>query len=431
VRHTDQLLRHRIGSSAIRRRPFHLTHLGEAMPDAVIVDAVRTAAGKRNGGLSGWHPAELAAQTLRALMDRTGLDPAFVDDVVMGCVTQVGAQSTNIGRTTVLAAGWPNTVPGTTVDRQCGSSQQAVHYAAQGVMSGAYDIVVAAGVECMSAVPMFSNAYGDVTSVYGEAVQGRYADRSSYGHAGLVPQGISAELVAEKWALSRSALDDYALRSHERAALARDSGRFDRELLAVQGKRRDVETGGVTPLPDLVAADECIRDASLPALAALKPAFLPDGRVTAGNSSQIVDGSAAVLIMSSARATELGLRPRAAIRHMAVVGADPVEMLTAPIPATHKVLARAQLRLDEIDLYEVNEAFAPVVLAWQRELGAKDERLNVNGGGIALGHPLGASGAKLMVTLLHELERTGGRFGLQTMCEGGGMANATIIERLS
>ncbi|ROZ45662.1 thiolase family protein [Rhodococcus sp. WS3] len=401
------------------------------MAEAVIVDAVRTAAGKRNGSLSGWHPAELVAQTLVALQERSGIDPAIIDDVIMGCVTQNGPQSTNIGRTAVLAAGWPETIPATTVDRQCGSSQQAIHFAAQAIMSGSCDVVVAAGVECMSTVPMFSNAPGgDIRAVYGDAAQARYADRTAHGHTGLVPQGISAEMVVDRWELDRSEIDAYSLASHKNAARARDEGRFDREIVPVARKVRDRETGEVAVSEETLAADECIRDTSIEALAGLKPSFIPEGRVTAGNSSQIVDGAAAVLIMSAAKARDLGLRPRAVIRHMSVVGSDPVEMLTAPIPATRKVLDRAGLTIDDIDLFEVNEAFAPVVLAWQREMGVDSSKLNVNGGGISLGHPLGASGAKLMVTLLHELERSGGRFGLQTMCEGGGMANATIIEAL-
>ncbi len=401
------------------------------MDDAVIVDAVRTPACKRGGSLSGWHPAELAAELLVALQTRTGIDPAAVDDVVMGCVTQVGPQSTNIARTAVLAAGWPVSVPGTTVDRQCGSSQQAIHFAAQSIRSGVNDVVVAAGIECMSTVPMFSNAPGgDIREVYGEVVQGRFGDRESYGLPGLVPQGISAELICDRWQLSRAELDEYSLRSHQRAAAARDDGRFDAQIHPVQVRRRDRDSGAVVVTGERLTADECIRSTSRQALAGLKPAFVPDGRITAGNSSQIVDGSAAVLLMSAAKAAELGLRPRAAVRHMSVAGADPVEMLTAPIPATAKVLARAGLTISDIDRYEVNEAFAPVVLAWLHETKADQDRLNVNGGGISLGHPLGASGAKLMTTLLCELERTGGRYGLQTMCEGGGMANATIIERL-
>ena len=401
------------------------------MDYAVIVDAVRTPAGKRGGSLSGWHPAELAAELLVALQTRTGIDPALVDDVIMGCVTQVGPQSTNIARTAVLAAGWPVSVPGTTVDRQCGSSQQAIHFAAQSIMSGVNDVVVAAGIECMSTVPMFSNAPGgDIREVYGEVVQQRFGDRKSYGLSGLVPQGISAELICDRWQLSRAELDEYSLRSHELAAAARACGRFDSQIRPVQVRRRDRDTGAVVAEDERLTVDECIRSTSREALAALAPAFVPGGRITAGNSSQIVDGSAAVLLMSATRAAELKLRPRAAVRHMSVAAADPVEMLSAPIPATARVLARAGLTISDIDRYEVNEAFAPVVLAWLHDTKADLDRLNVNGGGISLGHPLGASGAKLMTTLLCELERIGGRYGLQTMCEGGGMANATIIERL-
>ncbi len=402
------------------------------MSEAVIVEAVRTATGRRHGSLSGWHPAELAARTLSALQERTGLDPAVVDDVIMGCVTQNGLQSTNIARTTVLAAGWPETVPGTTIDRQCGSSQQAIHFAAQAIMAGSCDVVVAAGIECMSTVPMFSNAPdGDILAVYGEVARARYADREVYGTCGLVPQGLASDLVAERWDIGREELDAYGLLSQRRAAAARAEGRFDREIVPVPRRLRDRETGEVTEPGGTLTADECLRETSAEALAGLKPAFHPEGRITAGNSSQIADGASAVLVMSAEKARALGLRPRAAIRHMTVVGSDPVEMLTGPIPATRRILDRAGMSVGDIDLFEVNEAFASVVLAWQREVGADPARVNVNGGAIALGHPLGASGTRLMTTLLHELERTGGRYGLQTMCEGGGMANATIIERVS
>ncbi|WP_122816085.1 thiolase family protein [Nocardioides pantholopis] len=402
------------------------------MSAPVIVHAVRTPAGKRGGSLSGWHPVELAAETIAALVAQSGIDLERIDDVIMGCVSQVGPQSTNIARNAALAAGLPETVPGTTVDRQCGSSQQAIHFAAQAVASGAMDVVIAAGIECMSTVPMFSNAPGgDIRAVYGDRLQARYAERETYGVPGLVPQGLSAELIVDRWGLTREELDAYALQSHQRAATARDQGRFDREIVPVRRKVRDRETGEVTEHDELLSADECIRATSAEALAGLKPSFLPEGRVTAGNASQIVDGAAAVLIMREDVAERLGLAPRAAIRHMTVLGDDPVAMLTAPIPATQRALERTGMTADQIDLYEVNEAFAPVVLAWQREIKADMAQVNVNGGGISLGHPLGASGAKLMVTLLHELERTGGRYGLQTMCEGGGMANATVIERLT
>jgi acetyl-CoA acyltransferase len=397
------------------------------MPTAVIVDAVRTAGGKRNGALSGWHPVDLAAETLGALVQRNRLDPQLVDDVIMGCVMQVGAQAVNIGRNAVLAAGFPESVPATTIDRQCGSSQQSLHFAAQGVMAGAYDVVIAAGVEAMSLVPMGASAMVPAVGVpFGPRMMSRYAPAG-----GLVPQGISAELVAEKWALSRQDLDAFGARSQQLAARASDEGRFEGEIHAVHRRVRDRETGTVIETDDLVRRDEGIRpDTTVEALARLKPAFKVDGRITAGNSSQITDGSAAVLLMSERRAKQLGYTPRARFHAFAVSGVDPILMLTGPIPATTKVLKRARLSLDAIDLIEINEAFASVVLAWEREHHPDMTRVNVNGGAIALGHPLGCSGVRLMTTLLHELERTGGRYGLQTMCEGGGMANATIIERL-
>jgi acetyl-CoA acetyltransferase family protein len=385
------------------------------MPTAVIVDAIRTPLGKRNGRLKDWHPVDLVAETLRALPERTGIDPALVDDVVLGCVMQVGEQSLNIARNAVLAAGWPDSVPGTTVDRQCGSSQQATHFAAQGVIAGAYDVVVAGGVEVMTRVPMGASiTEGKYGFPFSEQMRRRYEPEG-----GLVPQGISAELIAEKWGLSREDLDAFGLRSQQYAARARDEGRFDREILPVP----DAE--GVT-----MTTDEGIRESTLEKLASLKPSFKEDGRVTAANSSQITDGAAAMLIMSEERAAELGLTPRARFVEFALAAADPRLMLTAPIPATEKLLKRAGMTLDQIDLVEINEAFASVVLAWEKELHPDMARVNVNGGAIALGHPLGASGARLTATLLNELERTGGRYGLQTMCEGGGMANAFIIERL-
>ena len=397
------------------------------MPEAVIVDAIRTPMGKRNGKLSGFHPADLAGEVLKALADRNDLDPALVDDVVMGCVMQVGAQAGNIGRNAVLAAGWPESVPATTVDRQCGSSQQSAHFAAQGVMAGAYDVVVAAGVEVMSMVPMGSSFMTPNTGVpFGPAMGLRYADRG-----GLVPQGISAELIAEKWSLSRGDLDAFGASSQQRAARAREEGRFDKEILPVRAMPIDKETGKLIETGELLSADEGIRpDTTVETLANLKPAFKPDGVVTAGNSSQITDGASAVLIMSDAKAAELGLTPRARFHTFALAGVDPIFMLTGPIPATEKVLERSGLGIDDIDLFEVNEAFASVVLAWAKEHHPDMDKVNVNGGAIALGHPLGCSGARLMTTMLHELERTGGRYGLQTMCEGGGLANATIIERL-
>jgi acetyl-CoA acyltransferase len=397
------------------------------MPTAVVVDAVRTAGGKRNGKLSGWHPVDLAAEVLTALVERNNLDPALVEDVVMGCVMQAGAQSINVGRNAVLAAGWPEEVPSTSVDRQCGSSQQSVHFAAQAVMSGVHDIVVAAGVEVMSLVPMGASVGdGKFGFPFGPRVGLRYADVG-----GLVPQGISAELIADKWGLSREEIDAFSAQSQQRAAQARDEGRFDNEIIPVRSVHRDKETGDVAESDEMVTSDEGIRpDTTAESLAKLKPSFKPDGKITAGNSSQITDGASASLIMSEQRANELGLRPRARFHAFSLAGVDPVLMLTGPIPATDKVLAKAGLSLDDIDLVEINEAFAPVVLAWQRETGADMEKVNVNGGAIALGHPLGASGTKLLATLLNELERTGGRYGLQTMCEGGGLANAMIIERL-
>ncbi len=397
------------------------------MAEAVIVDAVRTPMGKRNGSLSGFHPADLAAEVLQALSERNDLDPALVDDVIMGCVMQVGAQGVNIGRNAVLGAGWPESVPATTVDRQCGSSQQSAHFAAQGVMAGAYDVVVAAGVEVMSMVPMGASMMAPNTGVpFGPQMMARYEERG-----GLVPQGTSAELIAEKWNLSREDLDAYGARSQQFAARARAEGRFDREIVPVQKKPVDKETGKLIETGELLSADEGIRpDTTVETLANLKPAFKPDGVVTAGNSSQITDGASAVLIMSDTKAAELGLTPRARFHAFSLAGVDPIFMLTGPIPATEKVLERAGMAIDDIDLVEINEAFASVVLSWEKELHPDMDKVNVNGGAIALGHPLGCSGARLMTTLLHELERTGGRWGLQTMCEGGGLANATIIERL-
>jgi acetyl-CoA acyltransferase len=395
------------------------------MATAVIVDAVRTPGGKRNGKLSGWHPADLAGETLKALAERNDLDPSLIDDVIMGCVMQVGHQGLNIGRNAVLAAGWPEAVPATTVDRQCGSSQQSAHFAAQGVIAGAYDVVVAAGVEVMSTTPMGASVTPG-SMPFGPKVIERYA-----GVGGLVPQGISAELIADKWGLSREDLDAFGARSQQFAARATDEGRFEREIVPVKGKLWDREKGEVIELDETVARDEGIRPGTTAeTLANLKPAFKPDGKITAGNSSQITDGAAAVLIMSEERAQQLGYTPRARFHTFALAGVDPVMMLTGPIPATSKVLERAGLGIGDIDLFEVNEAFASVVLAWEKEHRPDMDKVNVNGGAIALGHPLGCSGAKLMATLLHELERTGGRYGLQTMCEGGGMANATIIERI-
>ncbi|MEE3068541.1 MAG: acetyl-CoA C-acyltransferase [Actinomycetota bacterium] len=388
------------------------------MTTAVIVDAIRTPLGRRNGKLKDWHPVDLAAETLKALQERNDLDPSVVDDVVMGCVMQVGEQAANVARNAVLAAGWPESVPGTTIDRQCGSSQQAAHFAAQGVIAGAYDVVVAAGVEVMSRVPMGASMIdGKYGFPFGPKVGARYADQG-----GLVPQGISAELIADQWDLSREDLDRYGVRSQEFARRATNEGRFEREILPVLGADGE-----------MMSVDEGLRDTTMESLGNLKPsvrAAADGGRVTAGNSSQITDGASALLIMSEEKASALGLTPRARFVNFSLAGADPRLMLTAPIPATARVLERAGMLIDDIDLVEINEAFASVVLAWEKEFHPDMDRVNQNGGAIALGHPLGCSGARLMTTLLNELERTGGRYGLQTMCEGGGMANATIIERL-
>jgi len=402
------------------------------MPTAVIVDAVRTAGGKRNGGLAGWHPADLAAEVLKALATRNDLDPALIDDVIMGCVMQTGAQSLNVGRNAVLGAGFPESVPATTIDRQCGSSQQSAHFAAQGVIAGAYDVVIAAGVEVMSLVPMGGSIGSGMGFPFGEAAMARYANvELMEGHKGLVGQGISAEIIANRWDLSRDDLDAFGAQSQARALTATEEGRFDNEIIPVVSKIRDKESGEVKVLDTMVTRDEGIRPGTTAeTLGNLKPAFLPDGKVTAGNSSQITDGASAMLIMSEEKAAELGLTPRARFHTFALAGVDPVTMLTGPIPSTAKALAKSGLSMDDIDLFEVNEAFASVVLSWQKEHNADMSKVNVNGGAIALGHPLGCSGTKLMATLLNELERTGGRYGLQTMCEGGGMANATIIERL-
>jgi acetyl-CoA acetyltransferase family protein len=382
------------------------------MPTAVVVDAIRTPLGKRNGQLAGWHPVDLLAHVLATLAVRNDLDPAAVDDVITGCVSQVGEQALNVSRNALLAAGFPDTVPGTTVDRQCGSSQQALHFAAQAVIAGAYDVVVAAGVESMTRVPMGSSVLG--ADPFGTRLVARYPD--------LVPQGISAELIAERWEFTREQLDAFSLESQQRAARATAEARFDRELVpvpvTVDGKTRPM------------TADEGIRtDTTLERLGALKPAFKADGVVTAGNSSQISDGAAAVLVTSEEAAARLGLVPRARVIAFALAGDDPRLMLTAPIPATRRLLARAGIALDDVDRIEINEAFASVVLAWAHEVRPDMEKVNVNGGAIALGHPLGASGARITATLLAELERSGTRRGLQLMCEGGGQANATLFER--
>jgi acetyl-CoA acyltransferase len=385
------------------------------MREAVIVDAVRTPVGRRDGALKGWHPVDLLAHTLKAVVQRSKLDPALVDDVIAGCVMQVGEQAANVARNAVLAAGFPESVPGTTVDRQCGSSQQAVHFAAQGVLAGSYDIAIACGVECMTRVPMGSSAANGPGKPFGPAMERRYNNV-------VFNQGIGAEMMAERWKITREELDVYSLESHRRAARATEEGRFCNEIIPVP---IETENG-----PAHFSRDEGFRaNASLDKMESLKPAFKPDGVITAASSSQISDGAAALLIMERATAEKLNLRPLARFVEFALAGEDPVIMLSAPIPATRKVLKRADLALGDIDLFEVNEAFASVPMAWLRELDADPAKLNVNGGAVALGHPLGASGARLMTTLVHELQRTGGRYGLQTMCEGGGLANATVIER--
>jgi acetyl-CoA acetyltransferase family protein len=391
------------------------------MPNAVIIDAVRTPVGRRGGRLSGWHATDLAAQPLAALLHRNDLDPSLVEDVVMGCTMTVGEQAMNIARNAALAAGFPDSVPGTTVDRQCGSAQQAIHFAAQAVMAGAMDVAIGAGVESMSRVPIGSTTEPGPGEAYGPLYLERFE---------LIHQGECAEEIARRWKVSREEMDALALQSHQRAALATDEGRFANEIVPLEA-RMHPDVPGVADVSGALSSDEGVRrDTSLQKLAALKGAFSETGTVTAGTSSQISDGAAAVLIMSEERATSLGLTPRARFHTFAVAANDPQIMLTAPIPATELVLAKAKLKLDEIDLVEINEAFASVVLAWEREYHPDMAKVNVNGGAIAIGHPTGCSGARLMATLLNELERTGGRYGLQTMCEGGGQANATIIERL-
>jgi acetyl-CoA acyltransferase len=380
------------------------------MREAVVVEAVRTPVGKRNGGLSGVHAADLSAVVLNELARRTGIDPGIVDDVVWGCVGQVGDQSSNIGRFAVLAAGWPESIPGTTVNRACGSSQQALDFAAHAVMAGQQDVVVAGGVEVMSAVPLGAARASGMP--YGPKVLARYDDFS-------FNQGLSAEMIAEKWGFSRSQLDEFSARSHERAAAAQDAGAFEQQIVPV-------ETGDGT-----VAADEGIRrGTSVETLARLKPSFRDDGVIHAGNSSQISDGAAALLVTTPERARELGLTPIVRYHAGAVTGADPVLMLTGPIPATDKVLAKTGLSVSDIGVFEVNEAFAPVPLAWLAETGADADRLNPLGGAIALGHPLGASGAVLLTRMIHHMRDNGLRYGLQTMCEGGGTANGTVVELL-
>ena len=389
--------------------------------NAYIVSAVRTAGGKKNGSLSLWHPADLGAKVLDELVHQTGIDPALVDDVIFGCVSQVGAQSGNIARNAVLASNLPESVPGTSVDRQCGSSQQAIQFAIQAVMSGTQDVVIGGGVEIMSMVPIGSNIKDGYAAGHGqpydsEGMKARYPDI-------FFSQFSGAEIMANKWNLNREDLDKFAFSSHQKAIAAVEAGYFDREILPVQAKNADGKT-------DMVYTDEGIRyDASLEALAGLK-SIVDGGVITAGNASQITDGAAAVMVCNDAGLKKIKTDPRARILSISVVGDDPIMMLGGPIPASHKALKAANLSINDIDLYEINEAFAPVPLAWAIELNADRSKLNVNGGAMALGHPLGATGAKLMTTLLHELERSNGKYGLQAICEGGGTANATIIEKI-
>ncbi|MFM1651763.1 thiolase family protein [Brevibacillus sp. B_LB10_24] len=382
------------------------------MREAVIIEAVRTPIGRRGGALSGIRPDDLAAEVLKELVARAGIAADLIEDVILGCVSQAGEQAGDIARVAALLAGYPIEVPGVTIDRQCGSGQQAVHFAAQAIVSGDMDVVVAGGVESMSRVPMFSNLQG---AKWNEQLTARF---------GPIHQGYSAERIAEKWGLSRSQLDEFSLESHRKAIRAQEEGRFEREIMPIE-----------VTLPDgakqTVRQDEGPRrDTSIEKLASLKPSFEEDGKIHPGNASQISDGAAAILLMSREKAEALGLKPRFRVAARSVVGSDPALMLTGPIAATRQVLKKAGLTIEDMDLYEVNEAFAPVPLVWLAETGASPDKLNPNGGAIALGHPLGASGARLMVTLMHELERTGGRYGLQAVCEGHGMANATILERL-
>ncbi|CAJ1498061.1 thiolase family protein [[Mycobacterium] burgundiense] len=385
------------------------------MAEAVIVEAVRSAVGKRNGALAGVHPAELSAQVLNGLVERAGVDPGLVDDVIWGCVMQAGEQALDIARTAVLSAGWPETVPGVTVDRQCGSSQQSLHFAVAGVVAGHYDVVVAGGVESMSRTPMGSSL-ANGGNPYGESFKARYAQTPN--------QGVGAEMIAEQWGLSRTQLDEFSLRSHEKAAAAQDSGAFKDQIVGIKTKDADgndtvvLEDGGIR------------RGGTVESMAKIKPAFKEDGVIHAGNSSQISDGSAALLIMSAEKAQALGLKPLAKVHTAVLAGADPVIMLTAPIPATEKALKKSGLSVDQIGAFEVNEAFAPVPMAWLKEIGADESRLNPNGGAIALGHPLGGSGARILTTLLYHMRDNNIQYGLQTMCEGGGQANATILELL-
>jgi acetyl-CoA C-acetyltransferase len=382
------------------------------MPEAYIVDAIRTPVGKRGGGLAAVHPADLGAHILRAIVERSGLDPLAIDDVFFGCVDAIGPQAGDIARTSWLAAGLPEEVPGTTIDRQCGSSQQALHFAAQAVMSGTNDVIVAGGVQNMSAIPITAAMLAGQTYGFDDPFTGSEGWRARYGDQ-EVSQFRGAEMIAEKWGITREDMEEFAVESHRRALQARAEGRFDREIVPLNG----------------VTADEGPRPADWDKIRSL-PTLIPGGRVTAAVSSQISDAASAMLVVSERALAIHGLTPRARVHHLSVRGADPIYMLTAPIPATAYALDKAGMSLDDIDVVEINEAFASVVLAWQKETGADLAKVNVNGGAIALGHPLGATGTRLMTTMLHELERTGGRYGLQTMCEGGGQANVTIIERL-
>ena len=379
------------------------------MAQAVIVEAMRSPIGKRNGGLSGVHPADLSAQVLNALVQRVGIDPEIVDDVIWGCVGQTGEQTFDIARTALLAAGWPDSVPGVAIDRQCGSSQQSVHFAAAGLVAGHYDVVVAGGVESMSRVPI-----GATLAAGGDPFPDSFITR----FGGRPNQGIGAEMIALSWGFDRTALDEFSLGSHEKAAAAQDSGSFDAEIAGIKDQDGN-----------LVLKDEGIRrGGTIEKMATLKPAFKDDGVIHAGNASQISDGAAALLLMTADKAKSLSLKPLARVHTATVAAADPVIMLTAPIPATQKALKRSGLRIEDIGVYEVNEAFAPVPLAWLKDIGAEEEKLNPNGGAIALGHPLGGSGARIMTTMLHYMRDRGIQYGLQTMCEGGGQANATILE---
>lgn len=385
------------------------------MAEAVIVEAVRSPVGKRNGALSGIHPAELSAQVLNGLVERAGVEPALVDDVIWGCVMQAGEQALDIARTAALSAGWPETVAGVTVDRQCGSSQQSLNFAVAGVIAGHYDVVVAGGVESMSRTPMGASL-ANGGNPYGESFKARYSKTPN--------QGVGAEMIAEQWGFSRTQLDEFSLRSHEKAAAAQDAGAFKDQIVGIKTKDADgndtvvLEDGGIR------------RGGTVESMAKIKPAFKEDGVIHAGNSSQISDGSAALLIMSAEKAKSLGLKPLAKVHTATLAGADPVIMLTAPIPATQKALKKSGLTLDEIGAFEVNEAFAPVPMAWLKDIGADEKKLNPNGGAIALGHPLGGSGARILTTLLYHMRDNNIRYGLQTMCEGGGQANATILELL-